>query len=72
MPNNEIRYVADILAEYLAEGPKPYDDVKDHCAKLGITRTELKAARKELNVKTINTGSTWLWEVPEPDGEVDA
>lgn len=66
MPN-EIKYEADILAEYLADGPKPYDQVKAHCAGLGITKTRLKVARKELNVKTINTGKTWLWFVPNRD-----
>jgi len=65
MPDIEIKYVSCVLAEYLADGPKPYDLVKAHCAGLGISKTKLKAARKELNVKTINTGSTWLWYVPD-------
>ena len=64
-----IDYAAMILGEYLANEPKPYDEVKAYCAKRGITKTELKAARKELNVKTINTGSTWLWQVPDTEGE---
>jgi hypothetical protein len=67
----KIEYAAMMLAEYLASGPKPYDEVKEYCAKWGITKTELKAARKELNVKTINTGSTWLWYVPDPGDEVN-
>lgn len=66
-----LEYAAMMLAWFLAEEPKPYDEVKEHCVKLGITRFELKAARKELNVKTTSTGSTWLWEVPDPDKEVD-
>jgi len=65
-----VEYAAMMLAEYLADEPKPYDEVKEYCAKRGITKTELKAARKELNVRTINTGSTWLWCVPDPEGEV--
>lgn len=69
MAKNEIHDVADIVALFLADGPKPYDVVKAHCTKLGITRTELKAARRDLNVKTINTGSTWLWEVPDPEDD---
>lgn len=69
---NDIQIVADIVAAFLADGPKPYDVVKAHCAKLGISRTELKAARKELNMKTINTGSTWLWEVPDPEEDSNA
>lgn len=72
MPKNDIAAVADIVALFLADGPKPYDEVKSHCAKLGITRTELKAARRELNIKTINTGETWLWEVPDPEENPDA
>ncbi|MEI7027142.1 hypothetical protein [Paenibacillus sp. y28] len=72
MPRNDIDSVADIVALFLADGPKPYDVVKAHCSKLGITRTELKAARKVLNVKTINTGSTWLWEVPDPEDDIGA
>ncbi|ASJ54218.1 hypothetical protein BP422_12070 [Brevibacillus formosus] len=66
---DRVDYAATMLAWYLAEGPKPYDKVKEHCAGLGITRFELKEARKDLNVRTINTGSTWLWQVPEPVGE---
>lgn len=65
LPREEkVRYNAMVLAEYLADGAKPYTDVKDHCAHLGLSRFELKAARKELGIKTINTGTTWLWEVP--------
>ena len=66
-----IEYAAMMMAEYLADEPKPYDEVKEYCVKRGITKTELKAARKELNVKTINTGSTWLWYVPDPGDEVN-
>ncbi|GIP57889.1 hypothetical protein [Paenibacillus woosongensis] len=72
MAKNDIEAVTDIVALFLADGPKPYDVVKAHCIKLGITRSELKAARRELNVKTINTGVTWLWEVPDPEGDCDA
>ena len=67
-----IKYAAMMLAEYLDSGPKPYDEVKEYCAKQGITKTELKAARKELNVKTINMGNTWLWRVPDPEDDADA
>jgi hypothetical protein len=67
-----IEYAAMMLAEYLDGGPKPYDEVKEYCAKRGITKIELKAARKELNVKTINTGNTWLRCVPDPEDEGDA
>lgn len=67
MNKNDIQPVADILAEFLADGPKPYDVVKAHCKGLGINKTELKAARIELGVKTINTGKTWLWYVPDEE-----
>ena len=67
-----IEYATMMMAEYLDGGPKPYDEVKEYCAKRGITKTELKAARKELNVKTINTGNTWLWRVPDLEDEGDA
>lgn len=67
--DNMIPYVADILAEHLADGPRPYAEVKALCAKQGISKTELRAARKELGVKTINTGTTWLWYVPDPQGD---
>ena len=70
MPDIEIKYVSCVLAEYLADGPKPCDEVKKHCLGLGITKSKLKIARKDLNVKTINTGNTWLWCVPDPgEGE---
>lgn len=72
MSDIEIKYVSCVLAEYLADGPKPYDEVKKHCLSLGITKSELKIARKDLNVKTINTGNTWLWSVPDPEDESDA
>ena len=66
-----IEYAAMMLAEYLANEPKPYGDAKEYCAKRGITKGELKAARKDLNVKTTNTGSTWLWYVPDPEDKKD-
>jgi len=69
MPDIEIKYVSCVLAEYLADGPKPYDQVKAHCANLGISKTKLRAARKELGVKTINTGETWLWFVSDKNDD---
>ena len=72
MPKNDISCVADIVALYLADGPKPYDEVKAHCAKLGISKAELRAARVELKVRTINTGKTWLWYVPDPESDDNA
>lgn len=69
---DRVKYTASILACYLADGPKPFDEVKAHFSNLGVSRFDLKAARAELKVKTINTGKTWLWEVPEIEGEADA
>lgn len=72
MSKVEIKYVVDVVALFLGDGPKPFDEVTTHCARLGITRMELRAARKELNIKTVNTGYTWLWSVPESNGDSDA
>ncbi|WP_028560662.1 hypothetical protein [Paenibacillus pinihumi] len=69
---DRVKYTASILACYLADGPKPYDDVKTHFERLGVSRFDLKAARKELQVRTINTGKTWLWEVPVTEDEAYA
>lgn len=65
---DRVKYTASVLACYLADGPRPYDDVKAHFAGIGVSRFDLKAARKELQVRTINTGKTWLWEVPVTEG----
>lgn len=65
MPKNDIGRVADVLAEYLADGPRPYEEVKTYFREMGVSRFELKAARRELGVETVNNGTTWLWVVPE-------
>lgn len=58
---------AMILKQYLMDGPKPYDEVKAYFAGLGVPRAELKKARQALGTKTINTGNTWLWCLPESE-----
>jgi hypothetical protein len=67
MDHDLIKAAGDVVGYILKDGPLPYDEVKARCAKLGITRGLLKAARKELGVKTINTGTTWLWHIPEDE-----
>ncbi|MHB8061352.1 MAG: hypothetical protein ACYDG2_01775 [Ruminiclostridium sp.] len=70
MDRDLIKAAGDALGYILKDGPLPYTDVKIQCEKLGMHRGLLKAARKELGIKTINTGKTWLWYIPE--GEEDA
>lgn len=60
----QLQFAIDTLADYLKDGPKQYDTVKDYCKSLGIRRGILKQARQALNVKTVNTGTTWLWHLP--------
>ncbi|MTI56136.1 hypothetical protein [Geosporobacter ferrireducens] len=63
MDKKQLEYAINVLTEYLSDGPKQYDITKKHCSDLGIKRSVLKQARQALNVKTINTGSTWLWYI---------
>lgn len=68
MINREILEIAKSkLKSVLKNGPRPYTEVKSVCTELGINKGILKAARKELDVKTINTGKTWLWQLPEEE-----
>lgn len=69
---DKVKHTASILACYLADGPKPFDEVKEHFTKLGVSRFDLKAARRELKVKTINTGKTWLWKIPAVESDKNA
>jgi len=59
--------IAEWLTALLKDGPMPTFIVTAQAEKAGYKRKELRLARAELNIKTINSGGTaWLWALPDP------
>jgi hypothetical protein len=48
-----------------SSGPKRCDDVRKFCKERGVTKGELKAARKDLSVFTFRRDGTWYWDEPK-------
>lgn len=70
MTEDGIDYAIAMVNAVLAEGAKPYADVKQFCKEREITKGELKAARKILGVKTTKAQDDWLWSLPK-EGEIE-
>ncbi|HLM25426.1 MAG TPA: hypothetical protein VK304_00500, partial [Thermoleophilaceae bacterium] len=62
----------------LADGPRPAREIEAEAAKIGITKTTLFRARKQLGVKPNKAGFSggWEWALPEdsnpPEPEVES
>lgn len=65
---NRADYALTMLSIFLANGPRPFNDVRKFCMSRGITKTELRQARREANVQTVHEKGTWYWfETEEGD-----
>ena len=63
----EERGINEWLSAVLAGGALPTHEVTARAKLAGYKRKDLKRARMELNVQTINAGGVaWLWALPEP------
>ena len=62
----EGRDINDWLSALLADGALPTHEVTARAKLAGYKRKDLKRARMELNVQTINAGGVaWLWALPK-------
>lgn len=66
---NRADYALTMLSIFLAKGPKPFNDVRKFCVDRGITKTELRQARRAAQVKTVHENGTWYWSETEDDAD---
>ena len=64
---------ATLIADLLASGPKPAQEVEDACAAAGFKSWSYRQARKQLGIKPHKMGMSdvWMLALPEDDGFED-
>lgn len=65
MTEDGIGYAMMILNGLFSTGAKSCDTVRAFCREREITKGELRAARKELQVKTFRKNGIWYWDVDD-------
>jgi hypothetical protein len=55
---------ADFLGSFLADGRRPSKQVYAEGARLGLSQSTLKRAKKRLGIKAEKAGNTWYWVFP--------
>jgi hypothetical protein len=68
-PNNQISLAKQVISDFLANGRQPSELLYEETNKHGISKSTLKRAKQELNIKPYkekNDGKeVWFWELPQ-------
>ena len=64
-PGTLVRDAKDILAEQLAKGPRPQQEIMAMMKAAGIGETTAKKAKALLAIRSVKQGSMWFWSLPE-------
>ena len=64
-PGTLVSDAKDILAEQLAKGPRPQQEIMAMMKAAGIGETTAKKAKALLAIRSVKQGSMWFWSLPE-------
>ena len=69
-PGTLVSDAKDILAEQLAKGPRPQQEIMAMMKAAGIGETTAKKAKALLAIRSVKQGSMWFWSLPEAGIEI--
>ena len=64
-PSTLVSDAKGILAEQLAKGPRPQQEIMAMMKAAGIGETTAKKAKALLAIRSVKQGSMWFWSLPE-------
>ena len=64
-PPSKQAKAADMLRDWLADGPKPMTEIQDLAKEAGFSIGTVKIAKREIGVQSVKDGAKgWLWQLP--------